>query len=468
VRPGNHIVESTDPLRLAEHYIDSRHRDDQGRAMLRRWRGQWHRYEEGGYALVEDEAVVGDIYRLLDISRVRKTKKKGDDLVEVIEPVTVNARIVNEVAKALPSRGILILGDAPQWLTDDPSLPDPRELVVFRNGILDAATFCETGRAELIPPTPDYFAIGSCPYNFDPDAKCPAFKRWIAETLRDEETIALAQEWAGLQLVPDNRHEKFAMLVGPPRSGKGTFVTALQTMLGPGQCATTSFAKLSGRFGLSPLLGKLSAFMPDAHITRNTDARGALEVLKSITGSDCQAIDRKHRDELPEVHMPVRFTVAVNELPELPDDAGALKERLLMLHFDRSFAGVEDTTLKARIRHEGPGIAVWALEGLRRLRRQGRFTSPSKSVAMIKEFDNAVNPVRGFLDEKCELGPDFWDSKENVFQAWKAWAEDRGQGVGTKAQFGQRLINTGHVRAGKAGPMGSQFPVYRGLRLCHE
>jgi phage/plasmid-associated DNA primase len=87
---------------------------------------------------------------------------------------------------------------------------------------------------------------------------------------------------------------------------------------------------------------------------------------------------------------------------------------------------------------------------------------------MIKEFDNAVNPVRGFLDEKCELGPDYWESKENVFQAWKAWAEDRGQGVGTKAQFGQRLVNTGYVRAGKAGPMGSQFPVYRGLRLCHE
>ena len=53
--------------------------------------------------------------------------------------------------------------------------------------------------------------------------------------------------------------------------------------------------------------------------------------------------------ELPRVVLVARFTMAVNEIPELPDDAGALKPRLLLLYFGQSSAGQEDTTRKRRI-----------------------------------------------------------------------------------------------------------------------
>jgi putative DNA primase/helicase len=214
----------------------------------------------------------------------------------------------------------------------------------------------------------------------------------------------------------------------------------------------------------------LAAILPDAHIGSNTDAKGALEVLKSITGNDPQAIDRKGIDELPRVRLFCRFSIAVNELPKLPDEAGALKTRLLLLHFRNSFVGREDTMLKPRLKAEAPGIAAWALEGLKRLRAQGSFTVPDRSAAMIEAFEKIVSPVLSFLDDCCELGSGdnpVWILKDDLYAAWCKWCKDRGLHEGSKADFGQSLVNANKgISAAKRGPRGQQFAVYMGVRLC--
>ena len=64
--------------------------------------------------------------------------------------------------------------------------------------------------------------------------------------------------------MPDNQYERLLLLVGPPRGGKGTVLEVMGAMLGEAQAATTSFTKLSSRFGLAPLVGRLAAILPDA------------------------------------------------------------------------------------------------------------------------------------------------------------------------------------------------------------
>jgi putative DNA primase/helicase len=257
------------------------------------------------------------------------------------------------------------------------------------------------------------------------------------------------------------------VLVGLPRSGKGTTIETLIAMLGGDQVAVTNFAKLASRFGLHPLVGRLAAVLPDAHLAKSTDAKAALEVLKSISGNDDQAIDRKGIDELPRVHLPVRFTIATNELPKLPDEAGALKPRLLLLYYGKSFEGDEDRGLKARLRTEAPGVAVWALEGLARLRENGTFTEPAKCKAMVDVFEQLVSPVKAFVSEKCELEIASWMDKEELYGLWADWCKPRGEEPGTLSQFGMQLISAyPTIHPGRRGPRGQQFTTYEGVRRC--
>lgn len=131
-------------------------------------------------------------------------------------------------------------------------------------------------------------------------------------------------------------------------------------------------------------MGKLSAILPDAQTSSGSGE--AFETLLSISGRDEQSVDRKGVAELPKVRILTRFTIAVNKLPQLPDEVGTIKPRLLLLHFSESFAGREDTTRKDRLLAEAPGVAAWALQGLRRLRIAGQFTEPAKSLPMREEF----------------------------------------------------------------------------------
>lgn len=468
-RKPEQIIEFPEPMRLAEHYLNRR-RTRSGCLTLRRYREQWWAFEHGGYHPLPDEVALVDVYQHVDDLWTPVRDKKTGEPSGLYKKVVARAATIGEVAKAIPACGAIVDGDMPQWL-DHRATPKPADVVAFHNGLLDTAAWCR-GEYYIIPLTPLWFGGVACPYDFDPGAQCPQWLAFLDQTFDgDPDSIALLQEWFGLNLVPDNQYERLMMFVGPPRGGKGTVLEVLGAMLGEGQAATTSFTKLASRFGLAPLVGKLAAILPDAHIGSNTDAKGALEVLKSITGNDPQSIDRKGIDELPRVRLLNRFTIAVNELPKLPDEAGALKTRLLLLHFRNSHAGKEDTTLKPRLKAEAPGVAVWALEGLKRLRAQGKFTLPQRSAAMIEAFEKIVSPVLGFLDDRCELafGDDnVWVEKDALYKAWCNWSNDRGSDAGSKADFGQGLLNANKgIAVGKRGPRGQQFPVYTGVRLCN-
>ncbi|HEY5520547.1 MAG TPA: hypothetical protein VIK08_07810 [Candidatus Limnocylindrales bacterium] len=109
----------------------------------------------------------------------------------------------------------------------------------------------------------------------------------------------------------------------------------------------------------------------------------------------------------------------------------------LLLH--RSFYGHEDPTLRQSFRAELPGIFNGALEGLDRLRAQGRFTEPESSRETVRELEDLVSPVSAFVRDMCVVGPDAKVVIESLWQAWKSWSDEQGRHYGTLAVFGRDL-----------------------------
>ena len=259
---------------------------------------------------------------------------------------------VVESMTGLPSRK-----NSPFWFNDDEPPFDANEMLVARNGLVHLPSL-GTDRPSLLPPTPLFFSTNSLGCPFDPQATCPEWMRFL-ETLwgDDEQSIDTLGEWFGYQLLPDVRHHKILLAVGPPRSGKGTIGRVLKLLLGQGSVANPTMSSLAGPFGLWPLLNKMAAIISDARLSdRHVDSMAILERLLSISGGDPQNIDRKCLPTVTAVMMAVRFTILTNEIPRLTDASGAIASRFIILQMTRSFLGKEDKELDRKLAGELPGI----------------------------------------------------------------------------------------------------------------
>jgi putative DNA primase/helicase len=273
--------------------------------------------------------------------------------------------------------------------------------------------------------------------------------------------------WFGYCLTGDISQHKFALFVGPPRSGKGTVLAVLTRTLGSYNVANPTLSSLGSRFGLAPLMGKLAAVVGDGHLGRQADATAILERLKSIVGGDAQNVDRKHLSELGNVTLRARFSIAVNEIPRLPDSSVALRSRMLVFPFEVSFEGREDFGLGDRLAAEIPGVTNWALGGLLELRRRGRLIQPDAGQAILDSFTRLSSPVQSFQDECCVIGRDLEVRCRELFAAWKSWCEQNGHRPGSDSSFGSKLkAAIPHLeRTRLPREDGKQPYVYRGLQL---
>ena len=424
---SENLLESTAPIYIGDRWLRECHWQ-QNMPILRHYAGNWYRFDGTKYAQVQEKTFVrGNLYQFLKDKTAKTFNSKGEVSVG---PYEADAHKVSDVLDTL-TMTCPIYKDAPCWLDDDEHYAS-RDIVTFMNGTLTLPDL------DLVPTTPRLFSLTAMPYEWNRMALCPLWLKFLQEIFpNDQQKIDLLQEWFGYNMVADTTQEKLMFFVGRPGAGKGTVLEALRAVLGGNQVASTSFDTLVSDFGLQPLLGKLAAILPDAHITRRGDPAKALQVLKEISGRDSVSINRKNKDFLADHKLSCRFTISVNAMPDLPDHERSLDRRLLLLPFGESFAGREDTGLKDRLVEEAPGIAVWAINGLLRLRQQG-FTLPESSSPVIEEFRKQSSPVTEFADEWCVFGPHSCPTAM-VYDAFAHWCKDQGVLAGTMTRFSQRF-----------------------------
>lgn len=400
---------SDDPITIARRWVKDEYMWEQVRG-LQFYNEEFYHYVDGMYRLLSPTSIDSQLYLYLEGRNYVRETNKGP----TVEPYKANdgkIRSVQSAAKAVCA----IRTEPPCWLSQG-DYPAPSDLVVFSNGILDVAS------GHLMPATPDLFITAAAPYPYDVLARCPQWLQFLSEVFpEDDEAIRLLQEWFGYCLVRDRSHEKLMLLIGRTGSGKGTTMTVLEAMLGHEQCASSSFSTMASDFGLQHLVDKPVILIPDARLSRRSDTARALETILTISGFDAIEIRRKFLTTLRCV-LPGRITIGTNEFPNLPDHSQALERRLLMLNFTQSFAHRMDVRLKDRLRHEAPGVANWALDGLRRVREQESFTVPASIAHIKKEFLTYLSPMAAFVEECCEIDAEIQVSAIQFRDAWRAWA----------------------------------------------
>ena len=101
--------------------------------------------------------------------------------------------------------------------------------------------------------------------------------------------------------------------------------------------------------------------------------------------------------------------------------------------------GKEDPTLKERIVVEAPGIAVWAIAGLLRLRETGEFTTPTSCAAVVEDFRKQSSPITEFVDDQCVFVEKGHYPANMMYDAYVRWCKEQSIVAGTRARFIQRI-----------------------------
>jgi len=418
---------------IAERFMNESHMLN-GVSILRNYRGQWMQWAKDHYEEMSLAIFKGELYKFLEGKQFIKTTANGKDIV----PYKPTRSKVNDIIDAL-NRWCPVETDPPVWL-DKEDHPHPNDLIIFKNGMLDVTEYMR-GNIVLHDPDPRLFTYNVFPYAFDENVWSNLYEDTCSQIFNeDAECIRALSQWFGYNLVPDMTQEKLVIFIGDARSGKSTILETLHGMLGKDQYSATSFQALANTHGLYPLIGKLAATLGDARTPRKGEADAALQTILQITGRDSITVNPKYIQPF-DLYLTCRFTIAMNDLPGFSDPAKALVARSIILNFPNSYIGREDFTLKDRLRKEAREgkLINFALQGLKDLREQGRFTMPESSKPLLQQLTEITAPVTAFIKECCTKDPDAYVTKSQLYEAWEMWCTKTGHKVGNNIYFGRWL-----------------------------
>lgn len=461
-------IDTSAPLRVARAFIKER-AGDIGVPDLVYWQGEFWQSRGTHYEAMPGDSLKATLYSWLEKqtqivaipSKEPKDGSPGTAARTVKVAVKPNKRMVESTTDALKAAAHIDVKDAPAWLVADPR--NPADIIACSNGLLHVPT------RELSQPTRTFFTLNAVKFSYLPEIDEP--HGWIA-FLRslwgdDIQSIETLQEIFGLALTGDTKYQKCFLLVGPRRSGKGTIARIITDLIGAGNTTAPTLSSLGQQFGKQSLIGKTLALIADARIGHRADLSAIVETLLSITGEDSVNVPRKFMPDWS-ARLSTRFVILSNELPAFIDQSAALPGRFIVLRLTESFYGREDLALYEKLRSELPGILLWALVGLDRLRNRGHFVQPESAVEMVQQLETLSSPIKSFVADKCILSPAAEVERDKIFQVYQEWARTQGKDHPGSFELFSRNLTSAYPSIKRTKPRlagNRRGKIYQGIRL---
>jgi putative DNA primase/helicase len=296
-----------------------------------------------------------------------------------------------------------------------------RNYVNLINGMFDLNEF------QLVEHHPEFYSTIQIPIEFTSDAKCPLFIRFLKQVFEgDKQRIALSQEWVGYLLSAEMKAQKALLLFGSGANGKGVFVDTISDLIGEDNISHIPLNELHKGFSRVCLYNKTANISSE----NETDGKGFnTQYFKGIVGEDIIHAEQKNKPVFS-FKPTAKIVMAMNNLPYTRDKSQGYYRRLSMLHFSAFFNEEQrDKDLKQKLQEELPGIFLWALEGLKRLRENNyNFSECESTKKILSQYEKELNPILQFCEE-CIVAVENKSHREDnkvIYNTFRNWAESNG------------------------------------------
>jgi len=462
------VLPNTSPLTLVKSWIQQTQMRN-GTQLLQFVQGDYYHWEPPVYRRVEQTEIRGDWYAFFTDKPVRVKDREGGVKIVTLNPDRKFMADLHDAASA--SCNVRVEdGVHEPFLIKARAPMDLARAVVFQNGILYIAD------DRLAPLTPDVFLTSTLPYDYHPGYQCPKWLWFVADIFNgDQECVALLQEWFGYNLIASNHMQSMMFFFGVPGSGKSTTAAILRALLGDARCCGATTDNFKGLFGKEALLNKYAAIMSESRDTNRSDIDKLLQTWKAITGGDVVSVARKYRQAV-DARLFCRMTYVANEAIPFDDAAQAMAPRMSLLYFPNDYRRRSpDRMLEHKLKAEIPGIALWAIEGLKRLLANDKFTLPLDSQVHLAQMAELTNPIGVMLAECTDMhvGSEFMQYRVEcnvLYDLWKAWCDETRTKTSLSAiGFGMKLAHLeSPITRRRVGEGGKRLYIYQGLEIRPE
>ncbi|PHU40453.1 DNA primase [Pseudobutyrivibrio ruminis] len=364
-----------------------------------------------------------------DIDGVMKKERLEKEIVDELKPYVKSAlvRKANQIIDALRLEA----------MCDE--LPKHTDRVHFKNGTF----FLEGG---FIPDKE--FCSNRLPINYNPNAKSPdTWLKFLDELLYPED-IQTLQEFMGYTFIPTTKAQAMLMLVGSGGEGKSRVGVVCRNLLGDNM-NICGINKLSyDRFCPADQEGKLLMIDDDMKMEALSDT-GTLKAI--VTMEDKMDLERKSQQSY-QGYLYVRIMVFGNgALSSLYDKSDGFYRRQITIRVkDKPVGRSDDRNLSEKLAMETEGIALWCLEGLKRLVKNGfHFSISDRTIQNQNEMRIDEDSIMDFFESEgyIEFSPEAIATTKDLYEAYTMWGTDNLVKIRSENSFSREMKQ----RANKLG-----------------
>lgn len=328
-----------------------------------------------------------------------------------------------------------------QFLTAAHLTPPQRKstgtLINLQNGTFEIGP--EGTRLREFEPTD--FMTNQLPFNYDPNATCPMFDKFLLRVLPDESCRLVLQEFSGY-IFSDLNLEKLLILTGSGSNGKSVFFNILCALVGKENLLNYSLGMFTHEYNRAKLVNVLLNYSSEKGADLDPD------ILKLLTSREPIQAREPYGSSFT-VFIKAKFIINANELSRITEQTEAFFRRQLVIPFNEKISDAEkDIHLADKIiKSELPGIFNWLLQGLKRLSEQQMFTQSETIEKAVSDYKKQSDSVALFVEDKKYIkSVTKKEAVADLYTAYKSFCSDDGYKAVSKHKFSIRIENQGFER----------------------
>ena len=268
-------------------------------------------------------------------------------------------------------------------------------------------------------------------YDYNAEADCPVFKKFIRETAcEDEELIAVIQEMMGYCLSNETKAEKAFFLYGNGSNGKTVLSHLMSKLVGIELTCSISLKALDEKYGISDMIGKR------LNSCGENESLQSSERFKAIISGDRMNIPIKYKDDWVGALM-IKNIFLMNSLPVTSDVTYGFFRKILILPFRNTVTPDKmNVNLEQELEAELSGIFNWAYEGYKRLVANNYNFTPCKVIDdCMREYAERENHTAVFFHNTYSYSEGNRIKKSDIYKDYQEWASNNGYTTLSKSKF---------------------------------
>ena len=337
-----------------------------------------------------------------------------------------------------------------------------RRVLCFGNGVLDAET------RTLSEFSPKHMVINRINYNYDANAKCPKWIRFLEEVLPSESVRTAFQSYLGLIFCNRDIYkiEKFMVCLGNGANGKSVVFEVITELIGKDNVTSFEIGDLIGgsdkQKNLASINGKTLNYCSDLG---KKELSGA--TVKSLVSGEPVQARQIYSESFTASHIPL-LIANTNELPVTLDHSDGYYRRFIIIPFDVKIpAEKRNVNLHTELKQELPAILNWVLDGLD-IAKSNKYQIPEPEAVKDKviEYEMNSNSILKFVEDGEYYPISVYKSHipeailASVFyKQYKQYCFDSGYNAFSNIKFAEKLKEKGFVKSRKSD--GISYSFYR-------